>query len=70
MTREQLEQFVESRMRMVKDNTGRDFKENLFHQAFGAVEFFCAVHPDEEVAVAEWWNNNKWEEFWEIINEN
>lgn len=69
MTRKQLEQFIENRMRMAKENTDKDFKENLFHQAFGAVEFFCAVHPDEEVTVAEWWNNNKWEEFWEIINQ-
>lgn len=69
MTRKQLEQFVESRLNMAKENTGKDFKEHLFHQAFGAVEFFCGVNPDEEISVAEWWNNNKWDEFWGIINE-
>lgn len=69
MTREQLEQFIDSRMNMAREQIDKDFKENLFHQAFGAVEFFCAVHPSEEVAVADWWNNNKWEEFWGIINQ-
>lgn len=67
MTREQLEQFVENRLRMAKQRTGI-LKENLFNQAFGAVEFYCECHPDEEVAVAEWWSNEKWSEFWEIVN--
>lgn len=70
MTQKQLKQFVESRLRMIKENGDKDFKENLFHQAFGAVEFFCEINPDEEVSVAEWWNDNKWEEFWKIIDQN
>ena len=68
MTRERLEKFVEDRLNMAKRHLGI-LRENLFNQAFGAVEFYCECHPDEEIAVAEWWNNNKWNEFWEVVNE-
>lgn len=68
MTREQLEQFVEFRLRKAKQYSGTTLKETLFNQAFGAVEFYCECHPDEEIAVGEWWNNEKWNEFWEVVN--
>ena len=67
MTRERLEQFVENRLRKAKEYPGI-LNGTLFNQAFGAVEFYCECHPDEEVSVAEWWNNEKWNEFWEVTN--
>lgn len=66
MTRERLEKFVEDRLRRSKKYSGI-LSENLFNQAFGAVEFYCECHPDEEVSVAEWWNNDIWKEFWEVV---
>ena len=67
MTRERLERFVNDRLRRSKKLVGI-LRENLFNQAFGAVEFYCECHPDEETAVAEWWNNDIWKEFWEVVN--
>ena len=62
-----LEQFIENRLNMVKDTSDTDFAESLFHQAFGAVEFACLLYPEHETEIAEWWNNSKWNEFWDII---
>ena len=62
-----LEQFIENRLNMVKDTSDTDFAKFLFHQAFGAVEFACLLYPEHEIEISEWWNNNKWNEFWDII---
>lgn len=62
-----LEQFIENRLNMVKDTSDTDFAKSLFHQAFGAVEFACLLYPEHEIEIAEWWNNSKWNEFWDII---
>lgn len=62
-----LEQFIENRLNMVKDTSDTDFAKALFHQTFGAVEFACLLYPEHETEIAEWWNNSKWNEFWDII---
>lgn len=64
-----LEQFIQDRLDRVKRTSDADFQENLFCQAFGAVEFACLLYPKYEDEIAEWWNYNKRNEFRNIIGD-
>lgn len=62
-----LEQFVQDRLDRAKCTSDIDFREMLFCQAFGAIEFACLLYPKHEDEIAKWWNDNKRKEFWDII---
>lgn len=63
-----LEQFIEDRLDMVKKHSSdAEFQENLFCQAFGAVEFACLIYPKYEDEIGEWWNYSKRNEFRDAI---
>lgn len=62
-----LEQFVQDRLDRIKGTSDIQYQDNLFHQAFGAVEFACSLYPEHETEIGDWWNNHKWHEFWDII---
>jgi hypothetical protein len=48
MTREQLLQYIESRINYATNyNNGPDTQKNYFAQAFGALDFYLMVHPKE-----------------------
>lgn len=48
MTREQLLQYIESRINYATNyNNGPDTQKNYFAQAFGALDFYLTVHPKE-----------------------
>lgn len=64
-----LEQFVQDRLDRVKHTSDIEFQKILFHQAFGAIEFACLLYPKHEDEIAEWWNDNKRNEFWKIIGD-
>ena len=62
-----LEQFIQDRLDRARQTSDTEFQENLFHQAFGAIEFACSLYPKYEDEITEWWNDNKRNEFWNII---
>jgi hypothetical protein len=48
MTREQLLQYIESRINYATNyNNGPDTQKNYFAQAFGALDFYLTVHSKE-----------------------
>ena len=62
-----LEQFVQDRLDRIKGTSDTQYQDNLFHQAFGAIEFACSLYPEHETEIGDWWNNHKWHEFWDVI---
>lgn len=69
MTKEQLEQFVEDRLKRVSTASNIEQKDKLFTQAFGGVEFFCMFNPSLEAEIADWWNDTQWGRFMNAIME-
>lgn len=64
---EDLKQFVERRMNIAKEYTSMETRKLMFHQAFGAVDFFVEMNPQFDEELSDWWDNEIREKFEEII---
>ena len=60
---EKLKKFVAERENYVRNDV---FGESAVwsHQAYGAVEMFCRLFPEDEDEVGNWWNDDKRNNFY------
>lgn len=68
---EHLKSYLDSTLKLAEGYDSQRIRENFFHQAFGAVSYFCWANwennPEAEKLTMELWNNEYSEKFNELI---